>query len=114
MKIWLCTSAIAFTLWACNGDKIPNPTSYKILEASTEGSKIDPEKLYKINCRLCHGKDGKRGLSGAPDISISTMGLDERIAIITHGKGVMAPFGNSMSEKEIKAVAKYTMKLNEE
>lgn len=68
---------------------------------------VDAKKVYRAKCGICHGNDGKKMMSGAPDLSISKMSLEDRIALITNGKGVMPPQKNIMNTKEIIAVAKY-------
>ena len=74
-------------------------------------SNIDPKKIYKLNCQLCHGSDGKLGANGSKDLTVSPLGLDERISIITNGKGAMAAYSGILSTEEIKAVAAYTLEL---
>ncbi|MFZ6050438.1 c-type cytochrome [Halocola ammonii] len=72
--------------------------------------KVTPEEAVKIfnrKCGLCHGKDGKKQLAGAPDLTTSTLEKDKRIAIITYGKGSMPPFEERLSATEIEAVADY-------
>jgi len=71
----------------------------------------DGEALYKKYCVLCHGVDGKLGLNGSKDISVSQLTLAERITQITKGKNTMTPFEGIMSPQEIKAVAEYSMTL---
>lgn len=70
------------------------------------------QKIYQKNCVICHGADGKLQLNGAKDLSVSVLPLDERINQITNGKNLMTPFKGILSEKEIKAVAEYTLQLN--
>lgn len=72
---------------------------------------VDGAKVYKISCALCHGMDGKLGLNGSKDLSISALTLEERIALITKGKGVMPAQENILSAEEIKAAAEHTMTL---
>lgn len=72
---------------------------------------VDGAKIYKQNCELCHGPDGKLGANGSKDLTVSELDLNERIAMITKGKGVMMAFENILSLGEIKAVAEYTMTL---
>jgi len=72
---------------------------------------IDAKKLYKQNCVICHGIDGKLGLNNSKDLTKSPMTVAERISVIKNGKGAMTPFGSILKEKEIKAVAEYTFKL---
>lgn len=76
-------------------------------ESDQAASKIDPGELYTTNCGLCHGADGKKQLADAADLSVSLMTKDERIAIITEGKGDMAPFGKMLSREQISALADY-------
>ena len=78
---------------------------------SNTGPKIDAARLYKTNCMICHGLDGKLGINGAKDIPNSPMTLNERIGNITNGAGQMTPFKNILSKEEIEAVAKYTLTL---
>lgn len=77
--------------------------------SSNTGSVTDAEakRLYQLKCSLCHGDDGKRMLAGAPDLSKSRLDLNERIALITYGKGTMPPQKDVLSSNEIKAVANY-------
>ena len=71
------------------------------------------KKLFKMYCVACHGKDGKLALNGAKDFTKSTMTLEERIIIISEGRNMMTPFKGMLKEKEIKAIAAYTMKLTD-
>lgn len=64
--------------------------------------------LWKQNCALCHGMDGKLGVNGAKDLRLSELSLGPRKSIIKNGKGLMIPFGNKLSDKDIEALAKYT------
>lgn len=72
----------------------------------------DGASIFRKNCVLCHGIDGKLALNGAKDLTKSVIGEPERIEQITNGKGLMTPFNGVLSAKEIKAVAKYSMTLN--
>jgi mono/diheme cytochrome c family protein len=78
--------------------------------ATGQTEKVTPEKAVKLfnrKCGLCHGKDGKKQLSGAPDLTQSELSKEKRVAIITHGKGNMPPFEERLSATEIEAVADY-------
>lgn len=72
---------------------------------------LDGEKIFRQNCVVCHGADGKLGVNGSKDLTVSELSSDERYAIISKGKGVMTAFENILSIPEIKAVADYTMTL---
>lgn len=65
----------------------------------------DGESLYKANCVLCHGGDGKLGASGAKDLSASTMDVAAMKEIIIHGKGLMP--AAQVTEEQAGAIAEY-------
>jgi mono/diheme cytochrome c family protein len=74
-------------------------------------STVDGEKVFKTSCAVCHGVDGKLGANGSKDLTISTLPVEDRIALITNGKGVMPAQGSILTADEIKAVAEYTLTL---
>ena len=78
-------------------------------KAKTPG--VDGRKIFKQNCVVCHGLDGKLGANGSKDLTISKMSLDERKAIVKNGKGAMVGLGSLLKPEEIEAVSQYTMKL---
>jgi mono/diheme cytochrome c family protein len=78
--------------------------------ASSSEELAGPElgkKTYESYCANCHGDNGALGLSGATDLSTSSLDASARTEAITKGKGVMPPFGNILSEKEIREVSLY-------
>jgi len=83
-------------------------------------SKMDQKKtnrkgkiIYKQYCVACHGADGKLAISGATDLSTSTIDMAERINQITNGKGMMTPYKDVLSETQIQDVAEYLDELIE-
>lgn len=72
---------------------------------------VNAEKIYGYKCALCHGNDGKAGIAGAADLSKSMLSLDDRIAVISGGRGTMMPFREILSREEIEAVAAYIEQL---
>lgn len=72
---------------------------------------VDGTNIYKSNCSLCHGDDGKKRLAGASDLSLTKLPEPELIGVIKKGRGAMGPFENLLSEDEIKAVAEHVQKL---
>ncbi len=84
---------------------------FSCADKKEKSSGLDARKIYKQNCVICHGIDGKLGLNNSKDLTKSPMTVSERISIIKNGKGAMTPFGNILNAKEIKAVAEYTFKL---
>ncbi len=98
MKKLLILSALVLIVLSCAEKKEKTPGT-------------DARKLYKQNCVICHGIDGKLGLNNSKDLTKSALTLDERILLVKNGKGAMTPFGNILSAKDIKAVSEYTFKL---
>lgn len=76
---------------------------------SSDSAEINVENLWKQNCSLCHGKDGTLGVNGAKDLRLSELPLDSRVMLIKTGKGLMTGFQGRLKEKEIEALAKYTL-----
>jgi len=76
-----------------------------IAKEGTAVASNDGESLYKANCVLCHGNDGKLGASGAKDLSTSTMQLAEMKEIILHGKGLMP--AAQVNDEQASAIADY-------
>ena len=77
-------------------------------EAAAGGAAIsaaEAAKTYALKCGMCHGEDGKLMLAGAPDLSTSTLSREERITLITYGKGTMPPQQGVLDEATIAAVA---------
>ena len=79
--------------------------------AGATPSTPDGMAVFRKNCVVCHGADGKLGSNGAKDLTMSELPIDGRIQIITNGKNLMTPFKAVLTEAEIKAVAAYTLTL---
>lgn len=125
IRYLLISMVLSAGLLACGGDKTnstssANPSAKKeVAEANTD-KKMDQKKsnrkgkiIYKQYCVACHGADGKLGVSGATDLSASTVDMAERINQITNGKGMMTPYKDVLSETQIKDVAEYLDELIE-
>lgn len=98
MVIWLS---------ACSNDSPPSATS-------TNPPSIGAiQRAYTMKCSLCHGSDGKLMASKAPDLSQSTLSLDERIAIITYGKGTMPPQNGILDAAMIRGISEYIESFKE-
>lgn len=100
--------AVFALLVACGSE----PSTTVSANAGAEVAKPDGEKIYKTYCVTCHGLYGNMGASGAFDLTTSELSIDERVLVITNGRKLMTPFKSLLDEKEIRAVAKYTMKLS--
>ncbi len=70
--------------------------------------------VFRQNCVTCHGANGQLGLNGAKDLTQSVKTKEERIALITYGKGLMTPFGKMLTPEQIAAAADYTLTLKQQ
>jgi mono/diheme cytochrome c family protein len=66
---------------------------------------VNGMEIYNAKCTLCHGSDGKAGLSGASDLSATTLTTDSIKQIILHGRNTMVPV--DVTEEQAAAVAGY-------
>jgi cytochrome c6 len=94
-------SIACISLFSCGGES----------SRSAGDQEISGEKIYKTHCAICHGDDGRKGFADAKVLPESTLTETERIQLITNGRGTMMPYSGVLSEKEIEAVAKYTLSL---
>jgi len=76
-----------------------------------EISSINAKKLYKMNCGICHGFKGNMMINGAKDLTISKISLQESVAQVYFGKGLMTPFKGVLKDAEIVAVSTYVETL---
>ena len=93
----------------CAGSNAPaaeNPEAQVVSEA-------DARALYIRKCSLCHGADGRLMASKAPDLSLSNLSLEKRVALITYGKGTMPSQKGVLNRAEITAVARYIERFRE-
>ncbi len=68
---------------------------------------VDAKKKFKNLCAICHGMKGNMEINGAKDLTKSKVSLEEAVAQIYHGKGLMTPFKGILTDAEIVAVSKY-------
>jgi mono/diheme cytochrome c family protein len=112
MKITILSAFFALAIFACGGTEPNNDkSSKKPATAKKVAKKVDGKKIYKTYCVTCHGLYGDMGASGAKNLTESELSLDERVEMITNGKGLMTPFKDLLSKEKIKAVAEYSMTL---
>lgn len=99
MRVLAILSGVVILTWACGS-------------ADTTESVITTEKsveaLFKTHCSICHGNDGRKGLAGARILPESTLTLEERVQLITRGKGNMMSYQGLLSAEQIEALAEYT------
>lgn len=82
------------------------PQTKEVEETTKEKpfTKEDATSLFTMRCASCHGDDGKLGVAGAKDLSISTLTDAEITSTIYNGKNGMPSFGGAFSEEQLKAL----------
>ncbi|MDB5258138.1 MAG: hypothetical protein JWM14_2833 [Chitinophagaceae bacterium] len=78
-----------------------------ILNQNEEAALKNGKAIFTQVCAACHGQDGKLGVGGAKDLSLSKLPHVEVVQVIAKGKGLMQPYEGVLSEQEIEAVANY-------
>jgi len=78
--------------------------------SAADKAAVDVQKKYKMVCAVCHGFKGNMMINGAKDLTKSKIPLEESVAQIYFGKGLMTPNKGIMTDAEIVAVAEYVMK----
>ncbi len=68
---------------------------------------INGKEIFEQKCALCHGNDGKLGMSGAKDITQTQLSHQNILALITNGKNTMPAFKSALNAEQIEAVINY-------
>ena len=68
---------------------------------------VNGKEIFEEKCTLCHGSNGKLGLSGAKDLSVTALDHQNIVTIITEGKNAMASYKAVLTPEQIEAVANY-------
>lgn len=71
----------------------------------------DGKAVYEAKCVNCHGSDGKLGLSGAKDLTASSLSHDEKKEIILNGKNAMMGFRDQLTDEQVESVVTYISQL---
>ncbi len=72
---------------------------------------LDGMKLFKTHCAICHGFKGDMKINGAKDLTKAEISLNEAVAQVYFGRGLMQPYKGQLSDAEIIAVSKYSETL---
>ena len=77
-------------------------------ESNLEGDAVAGKSIFVTNCASCHtlGDAGTTGTIG-PNLDESQPSFEHVIDRVTHGRGVMPAFEDTLSEQEIADVAAY-------
>jgi mono/diheme cytochrome c family protein len=68
---------------------------------------VNGKEIFEEKCTLCHGSNGKLGMSGAKDLSATALDHQNIVTIISEGKNTMASYKAVLSPEQIEAVANY-------
>jgi mono/diheme cytochrome c family protein len=93
-------------LLACGGTSEKPVARAEPLAESGSG-----ERIFNMQCALCHGRKGDKTLSGAKLLNKSTLTRDEMIGIVSYGKGGMMAYKETLTAQEIKAVVDHALTL---
>ena len=71
------------------------------------------KELYLLHCASCHGEAGDLGVSGAKNLKITTLDINEIKTILANGKNAMPAFKTILgSQGNIDSVAIYVTTLH--
>ncbi len=73
----------------------------------SEIAAVNAKKLFKIHCAVCHGFTGNMMINGAKDLTKSKISMEESVAQVYFGKGLMTPYKGVLKDAEIVALSKY-------
>ncbi len=108
MKKLLIFFAVCSILISCNSNALESKKEPPTVSAEPE---LPGKVIFTKNCKLCHGADGTLGVSGAANLSISALTLEEKIQVITNGRRGMASWKSQLTPEEIRMVATYVETL---
>lgn len=76
-----------------------------------ETTYFNGKEIFISKCSVCHGDDGKKGLGGASDLTVSNLDSAAFYQIINNGRRGMPPFESSITAKEKEFLFIYLNKL---
>jgi uncharacterized membrane protein SirB2 len=107
--------SIFLLLYAYGISETKSPT-FKRTDMSVQYAGLEGEaaakEIFKVECSKCHGVDGRGVLSGAKDLTVSQLSLDEKMSIINKGKNAMMAYDKVLTPEQVEAVATYAHSLS--
>ena len=98
----ICTAFISFN---CSQDApAENTEMVKVPE-------LPGKVVYVKTCRLCHGNDGSLGLSGAANLKITMLNVEQIKTVVIEGRKGMPSWKGQLTPAEIQQVAEYVVTL---
>jgi mono/diheme cytochrome c family protein len=100
----MAVTALLFIIGAYGLAEVNKKQQTKVDNSAMAGSEI-----YAKNCVSCHGEDGRKGFSGASDLSKSVLSADEAKAVISNGRNGMPAI--KMEAVQLDSVTAYIQQL---
>ena len=109
---------MALIAMSCNSKNAESKKEENKVATAEKAVELTPElkagrRLYNIHCMNCHGRDGRKEMTGDYDLFLSTMTLDEIVAVTRDGRTTMMPYVDILTEEQILRVSEYTLTLQE-
>lgn len=67
--------------------------------------------VYIKSCRLCHGQEGNLGLSGAANLKMTALNVEEIKVVVANGRKGMPAWKNQLTPEQIQQVSEYVLTL---
>jgi mono/diheme cytochrome c family protein len=106
---------------------VPQGAAARAAALAAPGPDVSPDLLahgrerYRAFCSPCHGIDGhgkgtvtRNGYPAPPSLhrdQSRTMPPEEIVSVVTHGRGLMYPFGDRITPQDTWAVARFVKEL---
>ncbi|MBO9701954.1 MAG: SirB2 family protein [Sporocytophaga sp.] len=85
--------------------------SEEIIQENADNGLRNAKAIFEKECARCHGVDGKQGLAGAKDLTVSQLTDAEKKEMILKGKGLMAGYEGRLTEQEVDNLVLYVNTL---
>ena len=113
-KLFVIVSLLIFLMIYGYTEMIASKHKKDIPSGLTKGAdSLSGKHIYNNYCASCHGDDGKKGLSGAKDLSLSELTKEDSYSIIYNGRNNMMAYKNQLSKENIDSVNNYIQILKQ-
>lgn len=107
MDVRIVIILVLFGFYSCS-------ESVEKFEEREKPKHLSGSKFYEQRCAVCHGEDGKLGVSEAKDLSKSKMSDAQIENIVNKGQGGMPPFAHTIeSDSTLIELVEYIKSLRE-
>jgi mono/diheme cytochrome c family protein len=85
-----------------------NSAKVTVSDINSKDGSINAKLIYSDNCAKCHGEDGKAGITGASDLSVTQLSADSIANLTEKGrKSMPATMGLTIEQRQ--AIAQYIL-----